>query len=321
LSVASQTGEDSEVTPEGQTVPAIPNDVSSNGSFSYSVPFDLPEFRGLVPNVSLAYNSSDLSYARERNFTGIGWRLTGFPMIELMSPGGGTPFYSIGAQPTSIADRNIYILDGTPLLACDDLAATNLWTLSYPDEYKTDSMSASCSSGGNFASQHEDYRKILKTTNHWLIYAGDGTEYKYENLAALGATTNPGVSTDYLTNGKWVLTAITDVNGNSVTIQYAVEGYDRGYATTPTAITYAGYSVNFHYKSRPTMLSYALGFDYMGGQNNLLEAIEILDGSSQMRAYDLSYELSSETARNRLAGVTKYGSDYVFENTGNGWTE
>lgn len=310
LSVASQSGEDSEVIPAGQEVPALPNDVSSNGSFSYAVPFDLPEFRGLVPNVSLAYNSSNKAFGYERNLTGIGWSLTGFSMIELKTPGGGTPIYGSGQADTI----NIFMLDGEPLLACDDAAATNAWTATYPTDYKTDSPSASCSAGGNFASLHEDYRKIEKLATSWEITNPDGTKYTYQNLETLGAGTQ---APTFTSKARFLLTSISDVNNNSISIAYTIAPFGEGYATRPASITYAGYTATFEYGDRGYDITYALGWQKLGRHSSLLEAVTIALNGQKIRAYDLGYELSAETARHRLTSVTEYGDNFVY-NAANG---
>ncbi|MBL1436649.1 MAG: hypothetical protein COB08_010675 [Rhodobacteraceae bacterium] len=211
--------------PAGQEVAALTNDVSSNGSFSYAVPFDLPEFRGLVPGVSLSYNSSNKAFGYERNLSGIGWSLTGSSMIEWKTPGGGTPIFG-STQSDSI---NIFVLDGEPLLARDDATASNPWTADYPADYKTSAPSASCTAGGNFASLNEDFRKVLRTANGWEM-------------------TDP----TFTSKARFLLTFITNVNGNTVALSYYIEPFANGYAALPATIIYGddgntqGYNRTIH---------------------------------------------------------------------------
>ncbi|MBL1436299.1 MAG: hypothetical protein COB08_008885 [Rhodobacteraceae bacterium] len=319
LGVASQTGEDSSVMPAGQTVAALNNDVSSNGSFSYAVPFDLPEFRGLVPGVSLSYNSSNKAFGYERNLSGIGWSLTGSSMIEWQTPGGGTPIYG-SSQSDSI---NIFVLDGEPLLACDDATATNPWTAAYPTDYKTSAPSASCTAGGNFASLNEDFRKILRTANGWEITDPDGTKYIYDNLQTLGAA---ATAPTYTSKARFLLTSIeaanhrdvndVAVNDNVVTLAYYIEPFANGYTTRPATISYAGYLVQYMYGDRGYDITYALGWEKLGRHSKLLEAVTVNLNGQHIRAYDMTYELTAETARHRLLSVTEYGDDFVYHAAG-----
>ena len=99
---------------------------SYNGSYSYSVPIEIPDFHGIEPKLSLSYDSS--RGVRNRPATGgwlgVGWALEGVSVIErvsgtelsaAMSGGRGSPGYALAGTP---ADR--FTLDGDELVPCTD---------------------------------------------------------------------------------------------------------------------------------------------------------------------------------------------------------
>jgi hypothetical protein len=70
------------------------------GSWDYSVPIEVPEYRGVEPHLALHYNSSN-----PNGIVGMGWSLTGFSEITRSSPDfllGKVTFYLDG-QPVKIS--------------------------------------------------------------------------------------------------------------------------------------------------------------------------------------------------------------------------
>ena len=94
----------------------VPDDVLSDGSFQYRVPFEVPAFRGLEPNLGLTYSSSHKGFGKPSATTGAGWNLSAGSSIERVSMGGGTPTFADG--------DDIFRLDGMDLLLCADAEAT-----------------------------------------------------------------------------------------------------------------------------------------------------------------------------------------------------
>jgi hypothetical protein len=56
------------------------------GSFSHSIPIEVPGFRGLEPKIALSYSSEG-----RNGFVGVGWGLSGFSTIQRVNQGLGTP--------------------------------------------------------------------------------------------------------------------------------------------------------------------------------------------------------------------------------------
>jgi hypothetical protein len=111
-----------------------------SGSFSQTVPIEVPAFRGLEPRLALGYSSQAGS-----GFAGVGWGLTGFSVIERASPGLGTPHYD---------STDVFVLNGLELIAC---------------------QSPNCTTGGTHATKVESYLRISFAGNSWTVVGKDGT--------------------------------------------------------------------------------------------------------------------------------------------------
>ncbi|HHJ19944.1 MAG TPA: hypothetical protein ENJ84_09030 [Gammaproteobacteria bacterium] len=301
----------------------VPDDVQSDGAFRYKLPFDLPEYRGLVPGFGISYNSSFKGHGGAEVWMGAGWRLSGFSSIERVTIGGGTPTYN--------DTRDLYRLDGTELLACNDTAATNPWpsTRGYPDRYKTDNPSASCSAGGNLAPIVENYRKIeMKQqaygggqVDYFVVTARDGTQYRYDSIGVLaGETLVPSNWKKYglLFQRKFLLSEIRDTQAtpNVVTISYQFSALSKGRAYRPRHIAYGGYNIWLNYSYHDTPLAtYATGTTgFLGQQNWRLETVIIRDGSKTIGAYGFEYTQSAQSGTTLLNRVRAYGKNVTTSN-------
>jgi len=165
-----------------------PDEINSDGAFSYSVPLQLPGFRELVPNLSLAYNSTSKHYSSNGPIMGIGWSLQGLSSIERVSPGGGFPSF--------LGDVDIYTLDGEELLACSDDAAAAPYTGPYSDAYRTEASSPSCLAGGHFVTRRDNGLRITigeetvegRSSPVFTVTRPNGTQLIYRSIGALSGT-------------------------------------------------------------------------------------------------------------------------------------
>ncbi len=302
----------------------LPHDVGAFGAFSYEVPIDLPEFRGLQPNLRLRYNSQNRQRAGWDRFVGLGWTLSGLSTITRVSAGRGIPSFEKG--------QDIFMLDGMELLACSHGSDINPYIESYPSKYKTNRASASCLSGGNMTTLKERYMKIQKVRNHrvaggstFVITRKDGTRMKYESVGLIAGLSSPDNSDlhNHLFQRQWLLTEIRDsqVESNTVRIEYKVDTNQDRFTPRIKWIKYAGYSVEFVYEGKPaSRVAFATGTPFMGKQVNRLNYIRIRDEQSvsNIAAYDLTYAESGDTSANLLTRVQKYGSDFLI--TGNAFS-
>ncbi|WP_171181842.1 RHS repeat-associated core domain-containing protein [Ruegeria sp. HKCCD8929] len=292
---------------------AVPNDVLSDGSFRYSVPIDVPSFRGLEPRLALNYSSSFNGRGSPDAVLGVGWRLGGLSSIERVSLGGGAPTFR--------NKQDIFRLDGEDLLLCNDAAATNKLTRDYPSQRKTNRASASCSSGGHFVTYSDNYAKINFSQHKFYVRAKDGTLRVYESMEDLSGITTVEDSEEnfVLDHSRFLLSWVEDLNGNKVVYQYAFAGNHNGYAPRLTDIHYQlpdgqklyrvllRYQSVFEVASEP---SYATGTGLTGRQYFRISSIQIHLSSNKIRAYQLDYNVSGQTDVSRLATVRRYGAGF-----------
>lgn len=304
------------ISDAAQTI--VPNEVGSDGAFRYRFDFSVPEFRGLQPRLAASYSSSNKSLGRAEVWMGLGWELSGLSSIERTRMGGGVPSYD--------GLYDVYRLDGTILMACDDPAATNTYVGDYGFQYLTENPSASCSAGGNLAAIKEDYRRIEKLQESWngeqvdyfIVTAKSGVKYRYDSLGKLaGDTIGTGDNRyDEMFKRKFLLSTITDTQAtaNVVTINYAFADLNNARAHRPSNISYAGYNVDFHYEvlSDPLATFAVGGGDAFGRQFHRLSSVTVEDGATQIRAYGFDYELSAETSRSLLKRVRVFGDDFAL---------
>lgn len=293
--------------------------IGTDGAFTYSVPIKVPAFRGLVPDLALSYNSQNKLRRGSDMFIGPGWRLSGLSMIERFSVGGGTPTY--------YAYNDIFRLDGMDLLSCDDSQATNKYQYGYPEQYRTNTGSASCSSGGNMVTLRDNYLKIHRNGHSeqngsaFYVYKQDGTRLKYEPVGDVRGMNRGSYEDDEFNaafNRQWVLTEIRDTQAtpNVVDIDYEIADKWSGFAPRPKRIEYAGYKIEFFYTPAPhPRTGYATGTDFVAKQNYRLNAITVDDGSSKIRAYSMHYEQSQQSQSSLLTEVREYGSNYSRQGT------
>jgi len=285
-----------------------------HGAFTTAVPINRPQFRGLVPQIALTYNSQDRGRGGEDDLVGIGWSLSGLSSILRTAVSGGTPSYDLA--------HDVFALDGTALVACAGATSTAPWTGSYPAGYLTTVATASCGAGGNFSTLTESTIKILRTgsdgatSSRFEVWRPDGTRMTYTNAGTLAgvATTVTGDTLALAFRRQWLLTEIRDTQAtpNIVTIDYAFSAAADGYAARPASMTYAGYRVNFHYEAQPKPLRYATGTTVLGSQTQRLKTIEVKNGTVPIRAYRLSYAISAQTGSSLLTEVREYGNDYTL---------
>ncbi len=298
-----------------------PLEVQSGGAFTYKVPISVPAFRGLEPSVSLNYSSSNRAHGSPTNLVARGWSLGGFSRVSRVSVGGGSPFFD--------DTLDIFMLDGQELLACSDGDASAPWAGDYPDDWRTEVISASCSSGGTHATLVENYSRIVRdeAANSWEITRKDGTKYTYLP-AGHWSSHSPAVGdeTELLNNATWLLASVANTQATpaTVTYSYLVDDLvdDTAFANRPESVSFGPYEVRFGYGTRASHLvgdvTYATGTSLLGKTTHVLTAIEVLNSGTPVRAYHLKHGLSPLTNQILLDEVQEYGSDYVLTDAGQG---
>ena len=266
---------------------------TSSGDLSYSVQFMIPDYRGLEPNLGLAYRSRRTGSVDYSNLVGAGWRMTGFSSIRRGTPGRGLPTWH--------AVRDSYLLDGEELSTCSEITGAS-------------GTSPGCSLGGTHATQVETYQRIAYDfpTNSWTITRKNGTKAIYKPLEEWSSTT-PSTTAQIrqLQQNMWMLAEVEDTNGNKVTYAYTIASEANGFAPRPDTVSYNQTVITFHYQDRGDDLTYANGVA-LGTLDKRMSAVEVTRVGSTVRAYNLTYSERAVTNRSMLDRVDLYGNDAVI---------
>ncbi|MER9918739.1 MULTISPECIES: RHS repeat-associated core domain-containing protein [unclassified Mesorhizobium] len=268
---------------------------AGNGNLGYAIGIDVPDFHGIEPQIALNYNSSRKTKTGGlyQGWLGYAWGLEGFDVIERATPGYGMPAYDA---------NDIYLLDGQAMVAC--VAGT---------------VSPSCSTGGTHATENESYRRIAlnSTTNEWKVTDRDGTVSTFRSVAAVAnisvsptipdghGGTLPNPAYDLAMSYRWLLTSVTDTNGNSVTYSYTCPASPVCY---PDAVSYNGTVVKFYYETRPDLILMGNGRD-ISETSQRIKTIGITVSGAVRGAYKLTYDQAPFSNASRLTVVTRYGTD------------
>ncbi|HEY3359939.1 MAG TPA: FG-GAP-like repeat-containing protein, partial [Polyangia bacterium] len=156
------------------------------GSYREVVQLRVPAFRGLEPQLALAYDS-----AGANALGGVGWALNGFTTVERASPGRGAPRYDAS---------DIYVMDGQELVPCAG-----------------GSVSPSCTSGGTHSTKVESFVKLKYDSgaNTWTAWLKDGTRAVLVPIFQTAAGTF-----------RWGYASVVDPKGNTVTYSWTCDGGD-----------------------------------------------------------------------------------------------
>ncbi|MER8887804.1 SpvB/TcaC N-terminal domain-containing protein, partial [Mesorhizobium sp. M0816] len=268
---------------------------SGNGNLGYAIGIDVPDFHGLEPSIALTYESSRRTKigGLYQGWLGYAWGLDGLDVIERASPGYGMPAFDAG---------DIYLLDGQAMVAC-----------------VAGMVSPSCATGGTHATENESYRRIAlnSTTNEWTVTDRDGTISTFRSVAAVAnlslpptipgkdGTTVANPAYDLAQSYRWLLTSVTDTNGNNVAYSYTCPASPVCY---PDTISYNGSVVKFYLETRPDLILMGNGRD-ISETSQRIKAIGVTVSGALRSAYKLTYDQAPLSNASRLTAVTRYGTD------------
>ncbi|MBA8882035.1 RHS repeat-associated core domain-containing protein [Phyllobacterium myrsinacearum] len=270
--------------PEKASVP----DIAGTGNLSQSIAIDVPGFRGLEPKLSLNYNSARKTKigGNYQGWLGYGWGLDGIDTIERASVGYGVPAYE---------NADVFLLNGEQLVSCEGTGSPSCFGENPAGE-------------GRFATENESYRRIRfnYSTREWKVTDRDGTVSTFRtNAAIMGTNPAPGTPDyDLQQNYRWMLTSVTDTNGNTVTYNYNCPGP----VCYPTNIVYNGAKIIFHFESRPDQILTANGrsVSYTTGR---IKSISIWNAGKLRKAFALYYDQAPFSNASRLTRVDTFGRD------------
>jgi RHS repeat-associated protein len=278
-------------------------EVQSTGGLEYSVPIDVPAFRGLEPKLTLNYNSSRKTQVSGtyQGWLGYGWGLDGVSVIERMRPKMGVPSFD---DSKNAVERDIYVLNGQALFPCDDDRVVK---------------GASCLAGGTavgtYVSEVENYLKIrfASSSRTWTVTARDGTVTTLRAVGDIAApATAPAAGSDehnLAYKARFLVTSVKDTNGNEVTYSYTCHTLPVCYVSK---ISYNNRSILFYYEDRPDYLLMANGHT-ISTITRRLDTVVIKTGSATISGYRLDYEQARGSDASLLTSVQMYGADLALD--------
>lgn len=239
--------------------------VSNTGAATYSIDIQMPSALGsMAPKLALSYNSQAAD-----GIMGWSWDLLGLSSIERV----GQTEYHDGRTTNVDFVNDRYAIDGNRLMNIGG------------NEYKTeiDNLDKIVSSSVN-----------VKNPGYFVVWKSDGTIWEY------GTTEDSKIETQ--TDGnvvlKWLVSKITDRNGNAITYHY-YENRNTGesviesieYASNKYVNAEPAYRVSFEYKDKlDTKTAYVHG--NMVSNTKILDKIEVYnnDSGKKIIEYSLKYD-------------------------------
>ncbi|KJZ07663.1 hypothetical protein TW85_24735, partial [Marinomonas sp. S3726] len=272
---------DNSTTPS--LIGAIPYDawVDVSGAARYQVPIRLPSgINHLQPNLSLDYNSN-----RGNGVAGVGWSLSGTPVISRCSANIAEDGYNSGIQ---FNEKDRYCLNGQKLISVSGTYGVDgaYYTLEKDNSFRI------ISHGG------EDYNP-----RYWQVTDAQGKVWYYGQKP--GARLNDGDR-----RISWFLDRVVGITGNAIDYTYDNSNESGDLVIRLAKINYAGTEVTFSYQARNDVNSY-----YLAGakriEDKLLTEIKITNSADNAwnNRYLLNYDKSASTDRSQLTSIMLCGQE------------
>jgi len=307
--------------------------VSATGAFSYSLPIEIPAGRmALQPDLSLAYNSD-----KKNGLLGVGWSITGFPVITRMAWTDPVDFQGgecEAAQAGGVCDPDTYAFvsggwetSPTP----DDRLVFDKVRQRYVTKKRSaaefEAVGTSCGQGPCY----------------WILRDGKGTTYYFGGdedtddywNETMDPTTGLGITSfntlwepsNGVNGGRgikvWFIRKIVDRHGNYVVFQYQGDDIMRW----PKRILYTMHDddpgCQYRYAGgswdRRLTSCRSITFDYTAARSDtprmphrfdrLLKNIVVTSRGSTVRHYRLNYANGQRSGNSLLASVEEFGID------------
>lgn len=272
-------------------------DVTPAGSFSYTIPIELPAGRrDMQPDLKIIYDSSV-----GNGLLGAGFRLIGIPVIERFDAGTGIHFDAGDSFAFNSAGWDVPVDAGQMFVrvpATRSLAGDSFEYRTATESWNRFTSFGTCGTGPCY----------------WTMDDGAGRTYFFGGTAQ----SNPGMGSNEAVDwerdagegsrgiARWHLKIVRDLEGN----YYEVQHTRYGGILHATSIEYAKWPtggvqthvVTLRYENRPDAFRF--------GASKRLEAIEIRSAGQGVRRYLLEYEPSPASGRSRLDTVQEQGSDF-----------
>ncbi|MFH1263442.1 MAG: FG-GAP-like repeat-containing protein [Pseudomonadota bacterium] len=280
----------------------------SSGSFSWSIPIEVPAYYGLEPHLALTYNSN-----AGNGMAGVGWSLSGYSTIERKGPAYSQPTYNYNG--TGYDNLDGFYLDGQELIPCTSQAF--LYTPGDPRSgFDTRAYSPSCQNAslaitgttrwanppnklnGFYTTRSDSFQRIYRDSNQWTVWRKDGSVAVYSRICnSEFGTFRWGLSMVTNANGSYAAYEATCTEGLK-SVRYGAERFSVDVSTTPRPST-----------DRPTFNDGAQTLTI----DQRIQSIAVKANGTKVRSYGLAYDDTSASGRSLLTSVTQYGSDGISQ--------
>jgi len=179
---------------------SLPFSLDESGGFKTSVDLRVPDFRGLQPQLKIAYDSGGAN-----GMLGVGWSLSAPSVIQRYDAHRGVPAYG---------DTDQYSLDGEELIPCGRQRAPG--RPGGPASVQTPACEHPVPNQPSYRyyfTRRASHRRIAfdAGSGTWRVWTADGVELDYGLAWLTGAHRLPN---------RWLLTRVQDVSGNVVDYSY-----------------------------------------------------------------------------------------------------
>ena len=267
--------------------------VSAAGEASFQIPIPVPPgIQDQQPKLNFSYSSS-----APNGLLGVGWSMSGFPKVSRAKK-----IIAIDGLAGSIEFTNSdrFALSGQRLL---------VMTGENGDENST------------YRTEIDTWRKITTAGSagtgpeRFKVIRPDGTHMIFGGAADARPTTADGA-----TAREWLLSQVTDRNGNTLSIRYSQSPNGQGTEASQSYPVEIAYGTNvdgpatpdrfvkFEYETRPDPYRHFLAGTEVTTDLRLTKVSTFL-GPDLVAQYRLSYEISAANGRSRLTTVQRFASD------------
>ncbi|HRZ96613.1 MAG TPA: FG-GAP-like repeat-containing protein, partial [Paludibacter sp.] len=314
---------------DGGIVGSIPGRFNVNGgAATFSIPIECPAgINGKQPNISLEYNSQG-----GNGPLGVGWNIGGLSSITRT----GMNLFSDNNFSGINVDDELFLLDGNRLIVTNSVipaeynmtvtANPNTTVAGHKDEWNT-------TPGSKFETENKTFSKIetfgsipyiwFNTPANYTQWVSKSTGPRYFKVSTKAGDIieyTAARNHDYITedngetvNMEWVITKITDANGNYMTISYddsyepqtVIKQIDYTRNSTNNSLPFM--SVIFNYVEKIQVESFYIS-NASFNDHFLLKNIQIKPiNAPVIKQYDLNYAESERDKKYYLENISLTG--------------
>jgi RHS repeat-associated protein len=260
--------------------------VTEDGSFSYSIPLQVPPgLAQLEPTLGLSYSSTG-----GNGPLGVGWSIGGFSVISRCIHTVARDGFAKGFDFNSSQALNLYCLDGNALIQVSRSGSVATYETERADFAKIQGIFTDGSIGD---------------PDHFKVWSKDG-RISYYGFNSSSNNSRAGVTSPHVHYHAWYLSRTDDRDGNHLDYTYVPAGGPTSHARIPQTVVYGGGHIFFDWELRPDII-WAHSFGYDLTQYNRLTKVRVVSAATSptklIWSYKLGYGKSQFTNRSELTSI------------------